>query len=256
MRTVNMKRYSRHIVLKKIGSAGQKKLLAARVLVVGVGGLGSPAALYLAAAGVGCLGIVDDDEVEISNLQRQVLYGPDDIGHRKVTTARERLERFNPDVKVEIHETLLTPGNAIGIIERYDFVIDGTDSMASKFLINDACVTAGKPFVHAGIGNYCGQVLTCVPRESPCCRCAFGYSDDYEPKRRIGVIGAVCGVTGSLEAMEAIKYITGAGDLLTGRILTYDALAGEFRTMRLAPRDGKCPVCGTVPKMSGLEETL
>jgi len=239
-----MKRYSRHIVLKKIGSAGQKKLLAARVLIVGVGGLGSPAALYLVAAGVGCIGIVDDDEVDISNLQRQVLYEPDDIGRRKATTAAKRLERFNPDVKVEAHETLLTPDNAIGIIERYDFVIDGTDNLASKFLINDACVAAGKPFVHAGIGEYYGQMLTCVPRESPCCRCVFGYSDDYGAKKRIGVIGAVCGVTGSLEAMEAIKYITGAGDLLTGRILSYDALTCEFRTMQLAPRDGTCPVCG------------
>ena len=239
-----MQRYARHIVLDKIGKAGQKKLLAARVLVVGAGGLGSPASLYLTAAGVGCIGIIDDDEVGISNLQRQILYDPDDVGHRKAQAARKRLERFNPDVTVEIHETLLTADNAAGIIERYDFVIDGTDNLEAKFLINDACVAAGKPFVHAGIGTYYGQVMTCVPRESPCCRCAFGFSDDYGPRRRGGVIGAVCGVIGSLEALEAIKYITGAGDLLTGRILTFDALALEFRTMLLAPRDGKCRACG------------
>ena len=244
MRTVNRRRYARHFALKKIGKAGQEKLLSSRVLVVGAGGLGSPSSLYLAAAGVGCIGIVDDDAVEISNLQRQILYNPEDIGHRKAPIARKRIERFNPDVHVEVHETLLTPDNAAGIIERYEFVIDGTDSPAAKMLINDACVAAGKPFVHAGIGTYYGQLMTCIPRESPCCRCAFGF--DEGPKKRGGVIGAVCGVIGSLEALEAVKYLTGAGDLLTGRILTFDALSCEFRAMRLAPWDGNCPVCGDV----------
>ena len=214
------------------------------MLVVGAGGLGSPAALYLAAAGVGCVGIVDDVEVELSNLQRQIIYSPRDVGRKKAPAAREKLEDFNPDVRIETYETLLVPSNAVEIISKYDFVIDGTDNASSKFLINDACVAAGIPFSHAGIGSYYGQMLTCLPRKTPCCRCAFGAPDEEGPHRRGGVIGAVCGVIGSIQALEAIKYIAGIGELLTGHILTYDALTCGFRTMRLAPRDGKCPACG------------
>jgi molybdopterin/thiamine biosynthesis adenylyltransferase len=246
-----MKRYARHIVLKKVGAAGQRKLLAARVLVIGAGGLGSPAALYLAAAGVGTIGIADGDSVELSNLQRQILYEPDDVGAMKVRSAQTKLEVFNPDVRVEAHDTFMTPENILGVIEGYDFVIDGTDSASSKFLVNDACVMAGKPFVYAGIGSYYGQIMTCVPRESPCCRCAFGEPYDT-PGMRGGVIGAVCGVIGSLEAMEAIKYILGLGGLITGRLLTYDALSADFRSLRFAGRNPSCPVCGDNPTIKNL----
>jgi molybdopterin/thiamine biosynthesis adenylyltransferase len=249
MENASMKRYARHIVLKKIGSAGQKKLLASRVLVIGAGGLGSPAALYLAAAGVGTIGIADGDSVEISNLQRQILYGPDDVGSVKARSARVRLEAFNPDVRVEAYDTFITPENVLGVIEGYDFVIDGTDSASSKFLINDACVMAGKPFVYAGIGSYYGQIMTCLPHETPCCRCAFGEPDET-PGRRGGVIGAVCGVIGSLEAMEAIKYILGLDGLITGRLLVYDALIADFRSLKFAGRDPSCPACGDSPAIS------
>lgn len=249
MGNASTKRYARHIALKKVGAAGQRKLLASRVLVIGAGGLGSPAALYLAAAGVGTIGIADGDSVELSNLQRQILYVPDDVGALKASSSRARIEAFNPDVSVEAHETFMTPENIQGVVEKYDFVVDGTDSASSKFLINDACVMARKPFVHAGIGSYCGQMMTCVPHETPCCRCVFGEPDETQG-RRGGVIGAVCGVIGALEAMEAIKYILGLGDLIAGRLLTYDALGASFRSIRLAGRDTSCPVCGDEPTIT------
>jgi molybdopterin/thiamine biosynthesis adenylyltransferase len=245
-----MKRYARHVVLKKIGTEGQVRLLGGKVLVVGAGGLGSPAALYLAAAGVGTIGIADADSVELSNLQRQILYRTDDIGRKKPQSARRILGGFNPDVKVEAYETFLTARNAMDIIGPYDFIVDGTDSAAAKFLINDACVMAKKPFAHAGVGSFYGQITTYVPEKGPCCRCIFGSPDEEgAPPRRGGVVGAACGVIGSLQAMEAIKYIVGVGDLLAGRLLTYDALAAGFRSLTLPPASPDCPACGENPSI-------
>jgi molybdopterin/thiamine biosynthesis adenylyltransferase len=248
-----MKRYARHVVLKKIGSRGQKKLLGAKVLVVGAGGLGSPAALYLAAAGVGFIGIADADTVELSNLQRQILYKTGDIGDGKAASARRNIRDFNPDVRVETYETFLSAENAADIISPYDFIVDGTDNVKSKFLINDACVIMKKPFAHAGIGSFYGQITTYVPGEGPCCRCVFGNPEtEGLPERRGGVVGAVCGVIGSLQAMEAIKYIVGAGELLTGRLLIYDALSADFKPLKLPEAAKDCPACGERPSITRL----
>jgi molybdopterin/thiamine biosynthesis adenylyltransferase len=239
-----MERYSRHIVLKKIGTAGQKRLLGARVLVAGAGGLGSPAALYLAAAGVGTIGIADGDVVELSNLQRQILYRPNDVGGKKAESASRILADFNPDVRVDVHDGFLTTGNIMDVIAPYDFILDGTDNLSSKFLINDACVTARKPFTFAGIGSFGGQMMTCIPGKGPCCRCVFGEPEKGAPNRRGGVVGAVCGVMGSLQAMEAIKFILGIGQPLAGRMLVYDALSSEFKLLRIPSVSDDCPLCG------------
>ena len=214
-----LERYSRHIILKEIGVKGQKKLTASKVLIIGAGGLGAPAALYLAAAGVGTIGIVDADVVDLSNLQRQVIHTTEDIGKKKVDSAAETMRQINPDVTVNTYHQFVTGDNILDLIEGYDFILDGTDNFPAKFLINDACVMAGKPFSHAGIIRFKGQLTTVIPGESPCYRCIF---KDPPPKdavptcKQAGVIGAMGGVIGSLQAMEAIKYITGAGELLTG----------------------------------------
>ncbi|GHV28892.1 thiazole biosynthesis adenylyltransferase ThiF [Synergistales bacterium] len=246
-----LKRYARHVVLKKIGVAGQKKLLASSVLLIGAGGLGTPAAMYLAAMGVGRIGIADGDDIELSNLQRQVMYGMSDVGEGKARTAAAFLRNMNPDVTPELHETYIDKGNIGGIIAGYDFILDCTDNFASKFLINDACVGAGKPFVFAGIGSFYGQIMTCVPGQSACCRCVFGGEDtdgELPEDRRGGVIGALCGVMGSLQAMEAIKYLAGIGELLTDRLLTYDALTAEFSAHGTVRRRD-CGVCGAAPAL-------
>lgn len=246
-----MERYSRHIILQEVGVKGQEKLLNARVLIIGSGGLGSPAAMYLAAAGVGTIGIADADKVDLSNLQRQILHSTKDVGIPKVASARETIEALNPDVRVNTCHTFVTPENIMELIEDYDFVIDATDNFASKFLINDACVIAEKPFSHAGISGFQGQLMTWVPGEGPCYRCIF---KDPPPEdaagRQTGIIGAVAGVIGSLQATEAVKYIVGAGDLLTGKLLTYDALKMEFRTVKLPRKVTDCPVCGERPAIT------
>ena len=204
-----LERYSRHILLKDVGVKGQKKICAGRVLIIGAGGLGSPAALYLAAAGVGTIGIADADTVDLSNLQRQIIHGTDDIGKPKVESARETIQALNPDVEVITYPEYLSSQNILPILEDYDFVLDGTDNFASKFLINDACVMAKKPFSHAGILRFQGQLMTVIPGESPCYRCVF---KEMPPKnaiptcREAGVIGAMAGTIGSLQALEAIKY--------------------------------------------------
>ncbi|MDR1021224.1 MAG: HesA/MoeB/ThiF family protein, partial [Synergistaceae bacterium] len=244
-----MERYSRHIILREVGVKGQARLLAGRVLIIGAGGLGAPAAMYLAAAGVGVLGIADADAVELSNLQRQVIHGTPDIGKPKTESARETMERINPEIKVNAYQTYVSAGNVMDLIADYDFVIDGTDNFAAKFLINDACVIARKPFSHAGIIRFQGQLITYVPGEGPCYRCIFESPpppDAVPTCSQAGVIGAMGGVIGSLQAMEAVKFITGAGQLLTGALLTYDALKMEFRKIRLTRRED-CPVCGGRP---------
>ena len=249
-----LERYSRHIILQEVGVKGQKKLLNASVLIIGAGGLGAPAALYLAAAGVGTIGIVDADEVGLSNLQRQVIHTTNDVGKAKVKSAAETMEAINPDVTVKTYRTFVDSSNIMDLIKDYDFIIDGTDNFPAKFLINDACVMAEKPFSHAGIIRFKGQLMTYVPGEGPCYRCVFKNpppKDAVPTCKQAGVIGAMGGVIGSLQAMEAIKYIIGKGDLLTGKLLTYDALKMEFHTIKL-PKDDHCAVCGDEPTITEL----
>lgn len=244
-----LERYSRHIILSEVGVKGQKKLLNAKVLIIGTGGLGAPAALYLAAAGVGTIGIADADEVDLSNLQRQVIHTTPDLGKAKVQSAKETMEAINPDITVNAYRTFVAADNIMDLIADYDFIIDGTDNFPAKFLINDACVLAGKPFSHAGIIRFRGQLMTYVPGQGPCYRCVFKEPPPPEAVptcKQAGVIGAMGGVIGSLQAMEAIKYIIGKGELLTGYLLTYDALKMEFRKIKL-PKAKGCAVCGDHP---------
>ncbi|MBR1796512.1 MAG: molybdopterin-synthase adenylyltransferase MoeB [Clostridiales bacterium] len=250
-----LERYSRHIILKEIGVKGQKKLLNAKVLIIGAGGLGAPAALYLAAAGVGTIGIVDADEVDLSNLQRQVIHTTKDIGKLKVESARETMEAINPDVKVITYHQFVSSDNILDLIKDYDFILDGTDNFPTKFLINDACVMAGKPFSHAGIIRFKGQLMTVIPGEGPCYRCVFKNpppKDAVPTCKQAGVIGAMAGVIGCLQALEAVKYITGAGELLVGNLLTYDALKMDFHKIKLPGRDCNCAICGDKPTITKL----
>lgn len=250
-----LERYSRHIILKEIGVKGQKKLLNAKVLIIGAGGLGAPVAMYLAAAGVGTIGIVDADEVDLSNLQRQIIHATEDIGKPKVKSAKETMNKMNPDVTVNTYHEFVTSENILDLIKDYDFVIDGTDNFPAKFLINDACVMAKKPFSHAGIIRFKGQLMTYVPGEGPCYRCVFKNpppKDAVPTCKQAGVVGAMGGVIGSLQAMEAIKYITGVGDLLTGSLLTFDAIKMNFHKVKLPKADCNCAICGTHPTITKL----
>jgi molybdopterin/thiamine biosynthesis adenylyltransferase len=236
-----VERYARHLVLREIGGPGQQKLKAARVLLVGVGGLGAPAALYLAAAGVGRLGLLDPDEVSLSNLQRQVLYGVDDIGRGKALSAGLRLSQLNPEIELEPIPERLTEANARALIAPWDLVLDGTDDFGARFAVNAACVAEGKPLVSGAIGRWSGQVGVFPGR--PCYQCLVPeIPPDAETCSAVGVVGALAGVIGAMMALEAIKLITGAGEPLTGRLLIYDALDGETRTVRVSA-DPDCPVC-------------
>lgn len=244
-----LERYSRHIILSEVGVKGQKKLMDAKVLIIGAGGLGAPCALYLAAAGVGTIGIADADSVDLSNLQRQVIHTTSDVGKAKVLSAKETMESINPEIVVKTYHTFVTSDNIMDLIAEYDFIIDGTDNFPAKFLINDACVLAEKPFSHAGIIRFKGQLMTYVPGQGPCYRCVFKNPpppDAVPTCRQAGVIGAMGGVIGSLQAMEAVKYIVKQGKLLTGELLTYDALKMEFRKIKL-PHCPDCSVCGDHP---------
>ena len=251
-----IKRYSRHIILKEVGGKGQKKLREARVLVVGAGGLGSPAAYYLAAAGIGRLGIVDDDEVDASNLQRQILHRTAGIGMHKTDSAAERLSALNPGVEVEKHQVRLVKDNVESIIADYDVIIDGVDNFPARYLLHDACFFARKPLVEAGVLQFLGQVMTILPGEGPCYRCVFP-----EPPppgtvpscQEAGILGAVAGVLGILQATEAIKLILEIGKPLVGRIMIYEALSGSFREVKFRPNP-KCPLCGENPSIEGLIE--
>ena len=248
-------RYSRHITLKEIGVRGQKKLLAAKVLIIGAGGLGAPAAMYLAAAGVGTIGIADCDKVELSNLQRQIIHTTDDVGKTKVQSAAEAINALNPDVTVKTYHEYVSSKNIAAMIEEYDFIIDGADNFPTKFLINDACVLGHKPFCHAGILRFEGQLMTYVPGVSPCYRCIFEApppKDAVPSCREAGVIGAMAGIIGSMQALEAVKYITGQGDLLTGSMLIFDGLKMQWRKIRLPKRNHSCPVCGDSPSITEL----
>ena len=250
-----LERYSRHIILKEVGARGQKKLLNAKVLIIGAGGLGAPAAMYLAAAGVGTIGIADADEVDLSNLQRQIIHTTADIGKAKVQSAKETMQAINPDITVNTYRTFVTSENIMELIADYDFIIDGTDNFPAKFLINDACVMAKKPFSHAGIIRFKGQLMTYVPNQGPCYRCVFKEpppKDAVPTCKQAGVIGAMGGVIGSLQAMEAIKYIIGKGELLTGQLLTYDALTMQFHKIKLPKNTSNCAVCGDDPTITEL----
>lgn len=235
-------RYARQLVLSEIGGPGQQALKRARVLIVGMGGVGAPAALYLAAAGVGTLGLIDDDAVALSNLQRQIIFTTADADRPKVEAAAGRLAALNPHVAVEIFAERLTPDNAPALIRRFDLVLDGTDDFDTRFAVNAACVAAGKPLVSGALGRWNGQVGVFVGR--PCYQClASEAPPDAETCARVGVVGALAGVVGALAAVEAIKLITGAGEPLTGRLMLYDGLAGTSRVARVVA-DPTCPVCG------------
>jgi molybdopterin/thiamine biosynthesis adenylyltransferase/rhodanese-related sulfurtransferase len=238
-------RYSRHLLIPEVGTAGQVKLLESKVLIVGAGGLGSPSALYLAAAGVGTLGIVDFDVVEASNLQRQVIHSTERLGAKKVDSARQTIQALNPDVKVVPYDEMLLADNVDRLIAGYDVILDGTDTFETRYLLNDAAVAAGIPVVHASVFRFEGQLTTFVPYEGPCYRCLYPTPPPPElaPGCSVaGVLGVVPGIMGLLQANEVLKVLLGIGDPLVGRLLLFDALDGAFSELRLS-RDPSCPVC-------------
>ena len=247
-------RYSRHFLLPEVGEDGQAKLLQAKVLMVGAGGLGSPAAYYLAAAGVGTLGIIDNDVVDISNLQRQILHANDRVGMPKVESAKKTLEALNPDVKVVPYQAKLTSENIMEIIKDYDFVVDGCDNFPTRYLVNDACVLMKKPNVHGSIFQFEGQATVFYPGEGPCYRCLYPEPPPAElaPScAEAGVLGVLPGLIGVIEALEAIKLILGKGDTLIGRLLCFNTLTMEINTLKLR-RDPNCPMCGDHPTIHQL----
>lgn len=256
MTSVNLNsRYSRHLLLDGFGEEGQERLARARVLIIGAGGLGSPVALYLAAAGLGTIGIMDADVVSLSNLQRQIIHFTADVNKPKVQSAAEKIGQLNPAVQVITYDQFLTEANALDIIRDYDFVLDCTDSFASKYLVNDACVLAGKPFCAGGVVRYGAQVMTHIPG-SACYRCIFPEppaENEVETCSTVGVLGSVVGIMGSIQATEAIKYLTGVGELLTDRLLLVDALTMQFQTMQFA-HNHACPICGEQPTIHELTE--
>lgn len=253
-----LERYSRHIILKEVGGKGQQKLLKAKVLIIGTGGLGAPAALFLAAAGIGTIGLVDFDAVELSNLQRQIIHQTRDVGKPKVISGKETINEMNPDVNVITYQEWVRSENIVDIIndQNYDFIIDGTDNFPAKFLINDACVLLAKPFSHAGIIRFQGQTLTYLPGQGPCYRCIFQAPpppDAVPTCKQAGVLGVMGGIIGTIQATEALKYILGVGKLLNGSLLTYDALTMDFRKIKLS-HNTKCQICGTEPTIRTLTD--
>jgi len=247
-------RYARHLILPDVGIEGQRRLKAARALVIGAGGLGSPVGLYLAAAGVGRIGLVDFDVVDETNLHRQVLFGESDIGRHKLDAAVDRLRDVNPHIEIVPHPVRLTSENALDLFADYDLVVDGTDNFPTRYLVNDACVLSGKPYVYGSIFRFEGQVSVFAAKDGPCYRCLF-----REPPPpglvpscgEAGVLGVLPGVIGSLQALEGIKWILGAGDSLVGRLVLFDALALRFREVRIR-RNPDCPVCGDRPTVTEL----
>jgi molybdopterin/thiamine biosynthesis adenylyltransferase len=249
-----IRRYHRHLILQNVGSIGQKKLLNSRVLLLGAGGLGSPAALYLAAAGVGTLGIVDFDLVDESNLQRQILHRLSDVGRPKVDSAENTINSINPDVNVVKHRTALHSSNAFEIIEDYDIIVDGTDNFPTRYLINDAATIRGKSVVHGSIFQFDGQATVFKPGAGPCYRCLFPAPPPpgaVPNCAEAGVFGALPGIVGTIQAVEVIKLVLDLGDPLIGRLLIFDALAMEFSEVNIR-RDPKCPVCGDNPSIREL----
>ncbi len=248
-----VRRYSRHLIMPNVGSAGQRKMLNSRVLVVGAGGLGSPVSLYLTLAGIGTIGIVDFDTVDVSNLQRQILHQDADVGRRKAVSARETLKAYNPGVNVEIHETPINAENALDIVPGYDVIVNGADNFATRYLVNDAAYLAGKPLVDGSILVFDGQATTYIPGQG-CYRCLF---PDPPPPGEVpncaeaGVIGALPGLVGSIQAIETVKIVMGIGETLTSRLLLIDALSMEFTEVKVR-RDPSCRLCGDSPEVTEL----
>lgn len=249
-----IERYSRHLILPEFGMEGQKKLKQSSVLLIGAGGLGAPLAMYLAAAGVGRIGLVDFDVVDVSNLQRQVIHGTSDVGRPKLESARDRIKEINPHVEVELHAIRLTSENALELFEQYDVIADGTDNFATRYLVNDACVLTGKPNVYASIFRFEGQVSVFGMPDGPCYRCVY---EEPPPPGLVpscaegGVLGVLPGMVGTLQANEVIKVLAGIGTPLVGRLLLIDALDMQFRTLKLR-KNPDCPVCGEHPTQTGL----
>lgn len=246
-------RYSRHILLQEVGVEGQEKINSGKVLIIGAGGLGAPVALYLAAAGVGTIGIIDGDIVDLSNLQRQIIHFTPDVNKPKVLSAKEKIEQINPDVNVITYQSFLTAENAFDIIKEYDFIVDGTDNFPVKFLINDACVLAQKSFSHGGILRFEGQTMTYIPGHA-CYRCLFNSPpppNAVPTCSQAGVLGAIAGMLGTIQAAETLKYLTGVGELLTDQLLTFNAKTMDFRKIK-TKRTSYCPVCGTIPSITKL----
>lgn len=241
-----MERYSRQIVLPGVGEDGQKKLLSAKVLIIGCGGLGSPCAYYLAGAGVGKIGLVDSGMVELNNLQRQIVHWTGDVGKLKVESAKEKLEAVNPDIDITTYPVRITSRNIFEIIKDYDIVVDGSDNFPTHYLVNDACVMAKKPFSHAGILQFEGQAITVIPNEGPCYRCLFpepppaGMVPSCEQS---GILGTVSGVLGEIQATEVLKFVLGKGELLLGELLVFNALKMDFRKVNVQ-KNPECSVCG------------
>ncbi len=249
-----IKRYSRHLIMPEVGVDGQRRLKAGKVLCIGAGGLGSPVTMYLAAAGVGTLGIVDFDVVDFSNLQRQILHGTSDVGRSKLASAKDRLQDINPEITIQTHEAALSSENALKLFEPYDIIVDGTDNFPTRYLVNDACVLSGKPNVYGSIFRFEGQASVFATKDGPCYRCLY---PEPPPPGLVpscaegGVLGVLPGVVGTIQAMEALKLILGVGEPLIGRFLIFDALRMRFRELKLR-KDPDCPVCGTHPTVKQL----
>jgi len=256
-----IERYGRQLILPGIGSEGQRRLAKARVLIVGAGGLGSPAALYLVAGGVGTLGILDAETVELSNLHRQILHTTQDLGRAKSQSAKDHLAALNPDVTVLPIQDRLTSDNALATLARFDVIVDGSDNFPTRYLVNDACVLLNKPLVHGGIIRFEGQLITILPTYGPCFRCVFPEppSPDAIPScQQAGVLGSVAGLIGSLMAHEVVKFILGVGHLLVGRLLVFEGLSSRFREVPIR-RNPECAVCGdspTIRELIAIEEPL
>lgn len=249
-----LKRYSRHLVIPDVGIEGQHKLKAAKVLIVGAGGLGSPIGMYLAAAGVGKLGIIDYDTVNISNLQRQVIYSIDDVGKKKTDAMKHKLQKINPDIEIEAYDVKLSSENALVIIKEYDVIADGSDNFATRYLVNDACAILGKPDVYGSILRFEGQVTVFDSKKGPCYRCLYPeppVPGSIPTCEEAGVLGVLPGIIGSMQANEVIKYIIGKGELLVGRLMMFDALKMTFKEITLK-KDKNCPVCGENPTITKL----
>jgi len=247
-------RYSRHIILPEVGGKGQKKLLEAKVFLVGAGGLGSPAAFYLAAAGIGKIGIADNDNVDFSNLQRQILHSTKDVDYPKAQSAKETIEDLNPDVEVVPYTDRLNSDNIIDIIKDYDVILDGSDNFPTRYLVNDACVMLGKPLSHGAIFRFDGQATTIIPGEGPCYRCLYETPPppDLVPScQEAGVLGVIAGTIGVIQATEVIKLILGKGDLLNGKLLLYDSLGMDFKKLKIQ-RNPDCPICSKNPTIKEL----
>lgn len=252
---IHRSRYNRHLILDGFGKEGQLKLLQAKVLIVGAGGLGSPASLYLAAAGVGTIGLVDGDQVSLSNLQRQVIHATSDVGRAKVDSAAEKLKAINPEIDIVKHEIFLSEDNALDLIRPYDFVIDGTDNFATKYLVNDACVMLNKSFCMGGISRYAGQVMTHRPGTA-CYRCLFPEPPniaEVETCSVVGVLGSIAGMLGTVQATEAIKCLAGVGEPLYNTLLTFDALTMNWQQFKFSKNE-TCALCGKYPSIKRLKE--